>query len=318
MPKISLGSYTFRVRRSGQTKGEEEWELLGSIGDNNRDFLEFLRSFWTDRYEDHEEDETRQSLLVADEFSISDQTVWGFVRSGPWGASADIVNHRTRQLEHRMSPEEAPLMPFFFLFHVPPDTERGIMVLQRHGRRGIKTHLGRALERAFRDWQGGYLLRTWQHVPGQVLDLLTNGRMRDIELISYEIPTDLHEFDATLQDETAQWEENRGEIRTRVTAKRGMRWPIPEAFRDVIAGRRTFHEVEEELGVETDRIQITIDYQGTERTIDLTNPQDISPYFDISDHVPLNEGHPDRDQLRDYVLNDVLPDLVEGVQARYP
>lgn len=317
MQQVSLATYTVRVRRSHQREGEREWENLGSIGgpDEPADLLEFLRDFLGDS-SDYEEDPNRQSLLVVDDYTISGRTAYGFVTAGPWGAAAEIVNHRTRQLTHTMSGDEAQLIPFFFLVDVAPDRRQGLLMLQRLGGRGIKTHLGPALSRAFRAWKPGYLLELWKHVPGQILEELIRGGMRQVEVISYDTPTDLADLHSALRDGTNEWPELQGEIKTQITAKRGKRFPLIDRFRDVITGARTFHEVREELGVGDGRIRIVIDHQGKERTIDLADPGDISPFIDITDEVRLVDGHPDREEMIRYAL-ELLPDLVAEVRGRY-
>lgn len=314
MPRISLGTYTVRVRRKWQREEDKTWESLGSVGDRDVDLLDFFQEFCATLYRGYSVDAARESLLRIARHEIRQRTVSGLVESGPWGYAAEIVDRHTGRGVFDKTPDQAEMIPFFFLLSIPANSSRGILILQRHGRSGVKTHFCTALSRAFSQWCDGYMLDFWRHVPGRVLDWLIRGELRQLELITYQRSSD--PFDELGRDQTDEWEEIRGEVRTRTTAKRGRRFPMLDLFRDVVVGERTFHEVREELGIEEGRVVMTVVYGSTERTIDLAEPMAISPYIDVTDEVEVTEGHPDPAALEAYA-RDLLDDLIEEVRGRY-
>lgn len=179
--------------------------------------------------------------MVLEEAKIDreNNVIYGVFNHGSWGSEATLTDQNSGEVSYEKSEEEATPRPFFFLIHVPRDTKRGVLILQRHGRKGIESpHFGSSLKNAFRAWQSGYLLRFWHQVPGKLIEILNGGRMREVEVISYDVPSDLADFNSTLIDQSSEWEESRGEIRTRVVAKRGERFRIPEFFRKVVAEDR--------------------------------------------------------------------------------
>lgn len=321
--KISLGSYTFRVRNKGQENSENiedyQWEELRNIGSSNSYFLDFLYEFFHTMSTEYMQDEVQETMLVIEEARINyeNDVIYGVFNHGPWGSEATLTDHNSGEVSYEKSEEEATLRPFFFLIHVPRDTKRGILILQRHGRKGIKSHFGSALKKAFKAWQSGYLLRFWHQVPGKLIEMLNEGNMREVEIISYDVPSDLADFNSALKDQSSEWEESRGEVRTRVVAKRGERFRIPEIFRKVVAGEKTFHEVRQDLNLgDEDRIKIKIDHHGTKRVVDLRNPKDMSPYFDITDEITLVGGHPIPRELKNYILGGFLSGLVRDVRGK--
>lgn len=73
-------------------------------------------------------------------FSIGEQ-IYGIIESGEYGQEIDVINVNDGSLSHTIQQEEAPMIPFFFLFYLPDDTKDGFIILQKNGNFGIQTIL---------------------------------------------------------------------------------------------------------------------------------------------------------------------------------
>lgn len=73
-------------------------------------------------------------------FPTGDQ-IYGIIESGEYGQEMDVININDGSLKHTILQEEASMIPFFFLFHLPEDSKDGFLILQKNGNVGIQTIL---------------------------------------------------------------------------------------------------------------------------------------------------------------------------------
>lgn len=318
--KVQLESYTLRVRRKYVAKEDQEDEMLGSIGATEHlDFYDFLTDF-EDQSTRYCLDRTGQSLMRVSEFEAGGRQIHGQADAGSWGLTAELQDFETGDVAYTRTDRDAEVMRHFFLVDAPADTTRGILILQRLGGRGIKRHFCLALTKAFADWtENAFLLEVHRQVPGSVIDQLQrHGRIRKIELLTYEMPNELSEYERHIRGDSPEWEETRGTIRVEVSAKREKRFPWQPWMRSVMTGERTFHEIRENLEIPNDgQIKLEVDIGGKTRTIDLADPRNISPYIDITEDVEVVEGQPDMEDVHAAAI-DLLASLIREVRAREP
>src|SRR3954453_14798251 len=86
-----------------------------------------------------------------------ERILFGGIESGKYGALTPIRSIRTGEDVHQQTPYRAAMFPFYFLFDVPEELDRGILILQKRGARGIRSALSKALrsraEKLFTDSQ---------------------------------------------------------------------------------------------------------------------------------------------------------------------
>ena len=155
-----------------------------------------------------------------------------------------------------------------------------------------------------------------RHVPNRALKKLTDGEIRKAELITYDIPSDKAEWERKVLSDR-ELESDRGQISISLSAKEGKRFALKEWMVDVMTGNKHLSEIKEEVGLNPqDRIRVTVDYGGTERTVELGDPRAIRPYVEVPrEEVPLNDdNHPEKDKLTSYAF-DLLDDLSEEVRT---
>lgn len=319
MAKISLGTYTVRATEKYQRIQEDEerdYEEHGYVG-GTYDTLDFVQEFLRTLHQPYQHLDRQESVFYVDDSTQNGRTVYGWLQAGKYGFAADLRDVNTEALSYHRTPEDVELIPHFFLLDLPPDTERGILILQRHGRRGVKTHFGHALKRAFSEWTGnGYMLDFSRHVPDRVIHELTQGQFRKAELITYEVPRDRNAYERGMLNEHER-QETRGKVTLSLSAKEGERFILKPWMRQLLTRQRGFREIRESLELNPgDRIQLTVDYGGGERTIDLADPRAIRPYVTVPEEkVPHNsDGHPQRAPLVDFAMG-LCDDLAEEIRG---
>lgn len=317
MPQgVTLESYTLRVRQKYVQKEDQEYESLGAIG-GEFNFFGFLEAFLREFGGTNVVDEDRQSVLRIDDSTSARPQVHGEVIAGGWGVRAELRDYETGALAHTRSENEAQVVPHYFLVDAPDDTERGILLLQRLGRSGIKSHFCSAMKSAFTAWTNDrYLLEVFRQVPGSVFDRIQRGEIKKVELLTYDMPNELSEVERAVRGDHPEWDEVRGTVSVELSAKRTKRFQWQPWMRSLMVGERTFHEIQEDLGIpDNSRIKLEVDYGGKTRKIDLAHPGKISPYIDITNDVEFVEGQPRIEDIHE-AATELLGTLVRDVRAR--
>ena len=185
MRRVFLSTYTLRVRR----ERTRDYRILDFLEDPP--FLQCCTDFFNGVSRQEVHNEVDQSVLGAPRVESSADAVWGLLSSGDYGYATDLVNVGTLEQSYQRSPQEAELFPFYFMIHAPRRNDRAILILQRQGRRGVKTPLSQALRARVREQYPGHLLEILPHVPTAVLQFLRDGQLRSMILTSFNMRQDL-------------------------------------------------------------------------------------------------------------------------------
>lgn len=316
MPRrVCLGSYTICAKEKYVSEEERSYEQLGEIGDRYN-FFDFLQDFVASLSPSYTVDEAHQNVLSVSQYHNDRPKVYGEATAGSWGVTAELRDYETGNLEHTRQETEAEVMPHYFIVNAPDETTRAIMLLQRLGRSGIKGHFCRAMDRAFSDWtDDNYLLEFRRQVPGSVLERIREGDIKKVELITYDMPNELSDVERAVRGDHPEWDEVRGEVSVELSTQRAQHFRWQPWMTDVMVGERTFHEIQEDLGVpESKSIRLEVKYGGKTRTIDLANPADVNPFVDITDDVEMIGGQPRLEDVHEEA-QDLLRTLVRDVRA---
>ena len=211
-------------------------------------------------------DQKGQRLLRIRRFRSDSTDIWGLLDRGEFGISARGVHNRTFKGKYYRGPEDAELLPLYFRFHLPADSNVGILILQRLGVHGAFGHLRRVLQEGFRSRHGNHILKIGRFVPSKVLRDLSRGQVRQMSLYTHSMPPDIAErmrLGGTRVDV--------GVIEIRVRARRkGMLWDYaPDWVSSLNAKRATIGEV---FGEDYDRVSLRVNYRGQEAHVRLFPP----------------------------------------------
>lgn len=287
MHSISLATYTIEVHalrkheplqlqfQSGAKAASLHGDLLAQLQD--------LKAAGTTR------DDEQQVLKVAR--IKSDATdIWGIVERGEFGSEARIVDSKTLGETHLQSRDEARLGRFYFRLHLPDAATKGILILQRTGGSGAYTALHRHFEEVFREKRSEFRLRFARAVHPDVLNAMLSGKVYAFRIVSYKPTADIANW---VKGKGAT--KNVGEITVSATAvAEKTLWSgkdTPSWFKKIITEKKSVAEVFPHDNIKS--FQLTADYHGQRRTFDLTDPEDIFPYQNITADVVFGtDGHP--------------------------
>lgn len=292
MPKIAIGTHTIRVRETRS----DDFEHVHAFGPGH-DLLDYVFDFLESLRTNTAHDEERQVLLHVTRLEREGRTITGRIESGDYGYSADLIRVTTGEHTYERDTDEAELLPFFFMFYLPPGNRQGLMLLQTHGVHGIKTSLTQALYNQFREDFPSHLLKFGNFVPDEVLQYINNGSFKEIQLITSHIPQDIADR-VRLEGNY----EHVGHVTYRIQANRGESLPFQDWLPGFLQRDRDFHEIVHDPDVVD--LKVTVDYNGTQRTISLANPGRITPHIDVTDTIDVGpDGHPIFDEIRAFSRN---------------
>jgi len=157
MKNFSLSIYRISINR----RLEKEEKLYLSDYDNGKDLFMQIKEFLeTWQYEKIQEDtpttvrdelEQKISRIAKNadgkfEFHTLGRCLSGVIESGEYGTEENIINSTTGELKYRKKAEDAQMIPFFFMFHIPSDALYGYLVIERIGNIGIFSTLTKAIQ----------------------------------------------------------------------------------------------------------------------------------------------------------------------------
>lgn len=293
MQRISLATYTVRVRPKGRPG---EWYELGDVeGDS---FFNICAEFFAAMQGELVHDEVAQRLLRAQDLANDRESIWGVLESGAYGYGADLIDSESLELAYERSPSEAELIPFYFMLDAPERGTRAILILQRFGNLGIRTPFGKAIQAHIDTHHPGLKIEINTHVPREVIEYLTEGNLKAIELLSYRVPPNIAGA-VHLGEHQAE----RGHMRTIIKANQSDFFTKPNWLRTWRGEPTAVVEAIGDLGEDYDQLSVQVSYGGKIRTVDLSRPDKIAPYIDITDEIDTHRGHPVLASIHRYAQN---------------
>lgn len=289
---ISLAPYTIEVRRLRQSEPSHLKFQEGEKGATlHGDFLTLLGQL-------KESGVTREDELQVLKVATldSDETdIWGIIERGEYGSEARIVNAKSHDETHLQLSGEARLGRFYFRFHLPNSSLKGLLILQRTGRSGAYTTLHHHLEEEFRKKRQDFRLHFARAVHAEVLNEMLAGNVYGFKIVTYKPSSDITDW---IKGKGAV--QNVGEITISATATAEKSFWAGEAapawYKQILKDKKTVAELFPKEHIKS--FQLTTDYRGQRRTFDLLDPEDIFPYQNITQDVQIGKnGHPTFDSI---------------------
>ena len=187
MARFKLVPYTVRVKQ----KQTDDALPLNDIDGEGNGFLKCLQKYLQETQETRVLEQP-QKTISADRFEVSQRNVYGIMKSGEYGVAADFVDIETLEYTpHAREEKHSETLPFFFFFHIPDGTTRGILILQMFKVHGIKTVLEDTLNEYFSEH--GLVVEFNRLISQALLEQLEKNRLVEFKLIRYDVPTDIAE-----------------------------------------------------------------------------------------------------------------------------
>jgi hypothetical protein len=294
---IGIAAYALRVR----LRRTDDPLHLGTVDEPHGGLYSHIKRFFESLQKAHD-DAASQLLQRVVQLDSDADTVWGLVESGEYGYAAEGIDVKTLKHSYKRKPLDAELIPFYFRIYLPAQNDMGIMLLERHGPRGIFHALSSVLRDYLKEKLPDHVLDLTRLVPAEVMSELLKGGVRAIQITTYRVPSDIadkYRFLGNLR--------NAGTVTVEFKAKKKKFLFKPQWLKAITGGKARILELPADLG--PGRIHIQVDYRGKSRTIDLANLETIAPYVDATSELKLKSGHPTYKSINGYCV-DLLEELL--------
>lgn len=308
--EIKLEVYTLKIRESGNKKSFLPLEKFFGGSDFLKFFQDYIKSF------DHQlelNENQKRSLKLDSENLIVDtakRMISGIIESGDYGYESTLVNIKTGKKKYDRTIDDTEIKPFYFLIYLPKNTAVGYVILQRLGVYGIhsifKNHITDFFKLRFANLQ----LELSQFISKELANtFIEKGNIRELILLRYNLPPDIAEK-IGMKDQSHDIKS----IELHIKARKKSRLAINDGLKKFVKDANSdFFEVKELEGIGFDgthKIKVRSKYNGTTRTIDLSDTGQIRPYYDVDNKIEkASSGHPIFDSI-DEVAKELVIELV--------
>lgn len=287
MPTIALSAHSFRIyeRRRMQLTNLDNFS-------GNEDFLDVINRY-LDQIAGTEINARTQKAYQLDFRNDTLRGARGIIKAGAYGFESDLIEVVTGEATHHKTTDEADLVPFYFQYYIPNNSDEGILLLQKFGHFGITGVIRNAVARRFDRSYTTHFIEINSLIPEEVIDeFLAGGRLAELRLIRYTLPTDIANALGRAH------EEEECQVELSIKAKRDISLRIRDRAHEALHGRRRVSEIVEVAGFEYSDAKLVIEIGGQQRTLNLADLSKLRPTYNISDEIELGEdGHPTFESL---------------------
>ncbi|MEG3439075.1 hypothetical protein V0288_18260 [Pannus brasiliensis CCIBt3594] len=276
--------------------GERNYLVLDKLP-KGQDFFKICQDFLSSLSNNGYLDEERQSSMQVTQLQVDEKNrrIYGLVQSGSYGTTSEMIDITTQRSVYRRRPEDAEIMPFFFMLSFRKGANEVIFLIEKVGNYGVKDNLIGFFKKYVAEQK--LTLHCKQFIMRNVIEqIFERGIVKTMRFIRYNVSTDI--FDNTLDNGHQEIY-----LEKEIILK-GKNLPISEKLRCLIheipyMGRppevRELFALEEE---EYDDLKIEVEIGGRQKTIDLNNLFRINSSIDITDEVIIEQGgHPSFESL---------------------
>jgi hypothetical protein len=278
-----LSAYTIRIREKGQSKSHEKLDSF----DGNHDFLEELSRFLKKQKQVQEHDAEAQHLMLLEKLEEDERTLSGVIRSGQYGQACEVVNAKKFDVVYHKKIDDADMLPFYFRFEVPADSDEGLFIVQRGSATGggVKTTLVRRLTGDFEKRYEEYKLDFGPLLPAEVVEgAAKHGTIQKVRFIHFGLPSDIAERYGSGHKEKF------GSMELVIKARRNSSLPLkPELlkfFRSKDKKLGEFYELKD-VNFDFQEVRVDVKVGRQKRSISLGDLSS-SPLYDVSSDVEFS------------------------------
>ncbi|RAN44244.1 hypothetical protein RB25_20530 [Herbaspirillum rubrisubalbicans] len=181
------------------------------------------------------------------------------------------------------------MIPFYFCFVAPKQSQWSVLILQRFKNLGIYDFLIQRLIEDFSKAFPGLRLVVERLVPSTLAKaLLNDADIKALRLISHKMPKAVED---ALRQHDFEGHVSTTEIVIRATRQGGL--PKLEKFKDVLDGKANLRDVVTMDAWDYDTVKLDLEVGGRRRTVDIGKPYKVTPNIDVTEQVEAGtDGHP--------------------------
>ncbi|MEG4291513.1 hypothetical protein Q5692_29660 [Microcoleus sp. C2C3] len=287
--KTFLSAYTIRVDkkrgRNDEIKNQPDYCTLSCF--NGHDDLYNVMRVFLQNLTGNSTNDTYKTYMKTIKLDPEGRSIGGVFESGIYGLSSNLRNVDTDSITYKKKKNEADVLPFYFLFYIPQDTNEGILLLQRTGRYGVRTNLGTFLNNFFLDKYPGFTIEINTLVQEEIIKkMLYNGNIKKLRCVKYHAPVD--RFDGL--------DEGHEELPCNMeVVLSASRIPLKNTIKKFFASKSSVKTLVElrDFNFDYDTVKVDVEIEGSIRTFDLGRLFKARSNYDISDQVALDtDEHP--------------------------
>lgn len=221
----------------------------------------------------------------------------GRLETGSYGYSSTIRDVETSNIILEKLPTYAETLPFFYSFYVPHEGDGCVCVFQRFKNFGYKSVFEEDFKAYFRERLPNVRFTINPLLPEEyVTRFVDEGRILKLRLIKHNLPEDL--ADAVLDNRNGA-DDSSAElvISARARGDLGVNPTIRERIWGVIRHQTSLQDAFEVQDFQYDNIKIEVKMGRTTKTLNIGDLENLTGYYDITDEVVINNGHPEYNSI---------------------
>lgn len=310
--RIFLSAYTVRVdkKRGKEDKNKQQQPSYCRLNtfDGYTDLYDVMLAF-LQGLKTNTKNDTYKTYMRAIHVEPDGRSITGVVESGVYGLSNNLRDVETDSVTYKKRKNDADVLPFYFLFYLPKDTNEGVLLLQRTGKFGIRTNLGNFLNTHFSKQYPGYLVEINALVQEELIKkILYGGIIKKLRCVKYHAPLDsIDGLDEGHQEVPFNMEivlsANRIPFMDRI-----------QKFFDSDCNVKSLVEIRD-FKFDYDTVKLEVEVNGSIRTFDLGYLQKARTYYDISEQVVMDSDEQPTFQSIQQVAKKYLNEII---QEMYP
>ena len=291
---VLVAPYLLRVKNN-----ESGWLsscLLGEIKPSDSDFFTIMTQYLTSRLQNRVVDsiEKRSSKIREYTPDTKARTIDGFLQFGDYGYANDLENIETKEKKNR-GVNDCEYQPLYFRIEIQPNTRVALLLLQRSGPHGCKTHF----EDDLRDYIQSTIskdlnIQVLPYTDKEYIKSIIKGQVKCIRYIKNTIPSDL--ADALVTTKIAK----QGKMELVFKIRDATVSSLVTGLGGLFTGKALKHGPLEINDVVYDSVKIDFEHNGRRKSVSLAKIDKITMDLDITSDIKRGiDGHPTVASLRD-------------------
>ncbi|MFC5358810.1 hypothetical protein [Azospirillum himalayense] len=284
---ISLDAYIVRVREARKTKARP----LG-LYDGRGPLISRIHRYLRELSTKYIAINAIHRSVKVENLSLNGDELRGLMLVGHFGFSGDIIDTSTGQTVYQKKKTDADPIPYFFSLKLPPNEDKGVLVLQRTGLGGIKNLFDLLIVGQFIRDHNGLVMDINPLAPQEVLrDYIARGRIEHVKLIRHSIASDIaDQFGGVTNEEE-------GVVELTIRPKKKSFFD-KQGLLEVVDGERDINSLYRFHAFDYDSVEAKVTVDGVARTFDVVQPKRFRASVNITrDVVVGSNGHPDYNSL---------------------
>jgi hypothetical protein len=301
-----LSIYTIRIKKYTNKKKQADYCKKLSEFDGQNDICDVINTFLKE-VEHGNTNDTYKTYIKSIRVQKHERSISGIIESGVYGIPSEIRDVQTDKTNYKKQKNDADVLPFYFLFYLPKDTDEGLLILQRTGLFGIRSNFGNFLDKYFSKKYSNYFIEINTLVNEDVIKkIISNGNIQKLRCVKYSATSD------SIDGLDEGHEETAFNMEVVVSANKIPLWHKVQSFFDSKSDVKKLIEIRD-FKFDYDTVKIEVEVNGSTRTFDLGNLGRAKAYHDISDRIIMDsDQHPNFDSIHK-VAEDYMREIVDQI-----